>query len=388
MQRAFGHYDYFIFNFIFRSQIRDCDKFLINSVGATRNTFTFNNACVFFSCYPAPRAGTGGRRSSVNFSRFNFLLNCNWNAICRFLIYVRRYRAALQGQAHCAWICTSICSLIVEAPAPIDAVAAGNSLKWNFLRRCCHLGPNETQSPIRMQESVYRKNMFLLEVPKMSPTRRRFVFENGALAHDGTTHDFPVGENVRRTNFKFTFQTFTAIVRTWECANAVPVQPESWTRRIWDIGGMCGESCSLFLCFFYLIFVVVVCTLNSKARSMAAFHSFRMSYFLFSTLSPLQSLDELKHLCVSVWIWLGFKIKTTLRHLRSDSVIHRTCINCFNEQKTLLFAKDRTLWLTLETCSSSSHERGRESGVRHTTQVGTECVKNGETETSAAQINN
>lgn len=111
-------------------------------------------------------------------------------------------------------------------------------------------------------------------------------------------------------------------------------------------------------------------------------------FFLFSTLSPLQSLDELKHLCVSVWIWLGFKIKTTLRHLRSDSVIHRTCINFFNEQKTLLFAKDRTLWLTLETCSSSSHERGRESGVRHTTQVGTECVKNGETETSAAQINN
>lgn len=121
-------------------------------------------------------------------------------------------------------------------------------------------------------------------------------------------------KNVRRTNLKFRY--------IWNFyGNHVNV-------RLFVEPGTFGQRRNVRRILFIVFGIFCRLQFNLTARSMP--HFIHFVRFLLA-ISPLESL--------LTRFSSGFKIKTTLRHLRSDSVIHTTCINCFNEQKTLSFAK-------------------------------------------------
>lgn len=143
--------------------------------------------------------------------------------------------------------------------------------------------------------------------------------------------------------------------------------------------GTFGQRRNVWRILFIVFGIFCLLQFNLTPRSMP--HFIHFVCFLLA-LSPLESL--------LIRFSSGFKIKTTLRHLRSDSVIHTTCINCFNEQKTLSFAKHPSLSLSLQFNGNfleSFAANANVSGAK-TCEPTAECVKNGETETSSAQINN
>lgn len=107
-------------------------------------------------------------------------------------------------------------------------------------------------------------------------------------------------------------------------------------RHMMHAHGTFGQRRNVWRILFIVFGIFCLLQFNLTPRSMP--HFIHFVCFLLA-LSPLESL--------LIRFSSGFKIKTTLRHLRSDSVIHTTCINCFNEQKTLSFAKHPSLSLFL-----------------------------------------